>query len=246
MAEPVTVLGVRVDAFTVATLLARIETLCRTRAHALALNVNIHALNLAHQQPWLRAFLNSAPIVWCDGAGVRLGAWLLGHSLPARITYADFMWQLAAYVAPRGLSLYFVGAAPGVAEQASDNLRARYPTLKIVGVHHGYFDKTAGGVDNKAVIHAINQAQPDILVVAFGMPLQERWLMENWPALQAHVALTGGAILDYVSGRTPRGPTWLTRTGFEWLARLLIEPRRLWRRYLIGNPLFVWRVLRQR
>jgi N-acetylglucosaminyldiphosphoundecaprenol N-acetyl-beta-D-mannosaminyltransferase len=78
------------------------------------------------------------------------------------------------------------------------------------------------------------------------MPLQERWLMENWDHIDANVALTGGAVFDYVSGELQRAPRWMTDNGLEWLGRLLIEPRRLWKRYLIGNPLFIWRVLKQR
>ena len=92
----------------------------------------------------------------------------------------------------------------------------------------------------------INTAEPDILLVGFGSPLQERWLMENRDRVNAHVALTGGAVFGYVSGELRRGPRLLTDNGFEWLARLLVEPRRLWRRYLLGNPLFLLRVLMQR
>jgi len=78
------------------------------------------------------------------------------------------------------------------------------------------------------------------------MPLQERWLMQNWERTEAHIALTGGAAFDYISGELRRGPRILTDSGFEWLARLLIEPRRLWQRYVVGNPLFLSRVLKQR
>jgi N-acetylglucosaminyldiphosphoundecaprenol N-acetyl-beta-D-mannosaminyltransferase len=96
------------------------------------------------------------------------------------------------------------------------------------------------------VVEEINTAAPDILLVGLGMPLQERWLMENAHKLDAGATLTGGAVFDYVSGRLSRGPRLLTSHGFEWLARLLVEPRRLWRRYLLGNPLFILRVLKQR
>jgi len=118
--------------------------------------------------------------------------------------------------------------------------------LRIVGTYHGYFDKTPGSPGNEAVIQAINAVKPNILIVGFGMPLQERWLMENWDRVEASVALTGGAVFDYVSGDLRRPPCWMTSHGLEWLGRLLIEPRRLWQRYLIGNPLFLWRVLKQR
>jgi N-acetylglucosaminyldiphosphoundecaprenol N-acetyl-beta-D-mannosaminyltransferase len=85
-----------------------------------------------------------------------------------------------------------------------------------------------------------------MLLLGFGMPLQERWLMQNWDCLDVRVALTGGAAFDYISGDLRRGPRFLTDNGFEWLARLFIEPKRLWRRYVIGNPLFLLRVLKQR
>ena len=91
-----------------------------------------------------------------------------------------------------------------------------------------------------------NAVKPNILIVGFGTPLKERWLMENWDRIEVNVALTGGAVFDYVSGELRRAPRWMTDHGLEWLARLIIEPCRLWKRYLIGNPLFLWRVLKQR
>jgi N-acetylglucosaminyldiphosphoundecaprenol N-acetyl-beta-D-mannosaminyltransferase len=238
----VNVLGVGVDPLTVEELHAEIGRLVRSGERGLVLNANAHCLNLCYEDPKLRDFLNGAELVFCDGAGVMLAARILRRRLPARITYADWIWQLAAFVESEGFSLYFLGARPGVAQQAARRLKERYPGLEIVGVHHGYFDHS----ENEAVVEEINAATPDILLVGLGMPLQEYWLMENWRRLDAGVALTGGAVFDYVSGRLRRGPHLLTRTGFEWLARLLIEPRRLWRRYLIGNPLFLLRVLGQR
>jgi N-acetylglucosaminyldiphosphoundecaprenol N-acetyl-beta-D-mannosaminyltransferase len=100
--------------------------------------------------------------------------------------------------------------------------------------------------ENESVIAIINRLRPNILIVGFGMPLQERWLMENWDRIHANIGLTGGAVFDYISGNVPRAPRWMTDHGFEWLGRLLVEPSRLWRRYLIGNPLFIWRIMKQR
>jgi len=170
----------------------------------------------------------------------------LGYNIPQRITYADWMWQLAEFAESHGFTLFFLGARPGVADKAAARLKERFPNLRIVGTRHGYFDKDAGSPENEAVIRKINAAKPNILIVGFGMPLQECWLMENWDRIEANVALTGGAVFDYVSGELPRGPRWMTDHGLEWLARLIIEPRRLWKRYLIGNPLFLWRVVKQR
>jgi N-acetylglucosaminyldiphosphoundecaprenol N-acetyl-beta-D-mannosaminyltransferase len=233
-----------VDSLTVTELNEAILELIRRRKHALVLNVNVHALNLAAERPWFADTLRQAEIVFCDGAGVRLAALLKGHRLPPRITYADWMWSLAEFASRHGLRLYFLGGRPGVAAQADKALRVCYPTLKIVGTHHGYFEKTAGSRESRTIIDEVNRANPDILVVGFGMPIQEEWLRDHWTMLQVPVALTGGAAFDYVSGTLRRPPKWMQLVGLEWLGRMLIEPKRLWRRYVVGIPLFMVRFIR--
>jgi N-acetylglucosaminyldiphosphoundecaprenol N-acetyl-beta-D-mannosaminyltransferase len=239
------ILGVGVDPLTVEELHAEIGRLVRDGERGLVLNVNAHCLNLCYEDPELRGFLNGAEVVFCDGAGVMLAARILGRRIPERITYADWAWRLAALAAAERYSLYFLGARPGVAQEAAKSLQQSYPNLRIVGVRHGYFDHSAKSPENEAVVREISAAAPDILLVGLGMPLQERWLMENRERIDAGVVLTGGAVFDYVSGGLRRGPRLLTENGFEWLARLFAEPRRLWRRYLVGNPLFLLRVFKQ-
>jgi len=235
---------VGVDPITVAELHAEIARLARAGRPGLILNVNAHCLNLCYEDRGLRDALNSAEVVFCDGAGVMLAARMLGSRIPVRITYAAWIWRLADFAAAEDFSLYFLGARPGLAQEAARRLRERYPGLRIVGVHHGYFDHSAGSAENEAVLEEINATSPDILLIGLGMPLQEIWLTHNRHRLDVGVALTGGAVFDYVSGMVRRGPRILTEHGLEWLVRLLHEPRRLWRRYLIGNPLFLLRVLR--
>ena len=239
------VLGVGVDPITVDGLHAEIARLVRGGEPGLVLNVNAHCLNLCYEDRALRGALNGADVVFCDGAGVMLAARLLGGRIPERITYAAWIWQLADFAAAEGFSLYLLGAKPGVAQEAARRLRERYPDLRIVGTRHGYFDHLAESAENEAVLEEINAAAPDILLVGLGMPLQERWLTENRHGLDAGVALSCGAAFDYASRRVRRGPSLLTESGFEWLTRLINEPCRLWRRYLLGNPLFLLRVLRQ-
>lgn len=239
-------LGVQIDPLTVDQLLQRIAQIIDQRCRALVLNVNVHIYNLAASHPWLTHWLNKAEIVFCDGAGVMLGTRLLGKSIPERITYADWFWQLAALAEARGYTLFFLGAQPGVAQKAADRLRTAHPRLQIVGIRDGYFDSTPGSAENEAVLAAINAASPDVLTVGMGMPRQEQWLRDNWDRLDVRVALTGGAVFDYISGDLARAPRWMTDNGLEWLGRLLIEPKRLWRRYLLGNPRFLLRVLQHR
>jgi len=242
----VNLLGVRVHALTLIQLHQLLADAVTRDAHSLVLNVNVHCLNLAYDHAWLQGFLNDAPLVFCDGAGVMLGARLLGRSIPERITYADWIWQLAEFCERQQFTMFFLGGRPGVAARAADRLHSLHPRLHIVGTQHGFFNKARCSAENSQVVEAVNRTRPNLLLVAFGMPLQERWLMENWDRIDANVALTGGAVFDYLTGELRRAPRWLTAHGLEWLGRLVIEPRRLWKRYLLGNPLFLWRVLRQR
>lgn len=241
----VNVLGVRLHPLDVDGLHAAIGAAVDGAGKALVLNANAYGLNLARRRPWLRDILNRADIVFTDGAGVVLAARLLGHRGLVRITYADWTWQLAEFAERRAYSLYFLGGQPGVAQEAAANLVARHPGLRIAGTAHGYFDQTPGSADSRRVIDEVNASGADILLVGFGMPLQEAWLAAHWADLRVHVGLTGGAVFDYISGRLRRGPRWMTDNGLEWLARLVIEPGRLWRRYVLGNPAFLASVLLQ-
>ena len=237
------ILGVRVHLITKAILHQSIAEIIHANRRALILNVNVHALNLACDNPWLRNFFNQADIMFSDGAGVIMAARLMGYKIPERITYADWMWELASLADHDRYTMFFLGAKPNVAEKAANCLQERFPTLDILGTYHGYFKKDANSKENDELIEEINALSPNILVLGMGMPIQERWLMENWDRINANIALTGGAVFDYVSGELNRAPRWMTDCGFEWLGRLIIEPRRLWKRYLIGNPLFFWRIL---
>jgi N-acetylglucosaminyldiphosphoundecaprenol N-acetyl-beta-D-mannosaminyltransferase len=238
----VVIFGVRVNGVTVPDLHEAIRTAIIQNKRYLILNVNILALNLSMEKVWLRDLLNSAKIVFCDGAGVILGARILGYHIPERITYAEWVWKLAKFITENHFSVYFLGGKPGITEKAAQNLLVRFPAIQIVGVHHGYFNMTIGDPENDFVLDSIRKVAPDILIVGFGMPLQEQWLLENWNSLDVKVGLTGGAVFDYISGELHRAPRWMTDNGLEWLGRLFIEPKRLWRRYIIGIPLFFWRI----
>ena len=167
------------DPVTVEGLHEEVGRLIRAEERGLVLNANAHCLNLCYEAPEVRAFLNRADVVFCDGAGVMLAARLLGGRIPERITYADWAWRLVAFAEAQGFSIYLLGARPGVAEEAARRLKARYPDLEIAGVRHGFFDHAAGSPGNEAVVREINGARPDILLVGLGMPLQEYWLMET-------------------------------------------------------------------
>ena len=208
----------------------------RERRHLLVLNANAHMVVLTKRHAWLRDLLNRADIAFCDGAGVQLGAWLLNGIRPNRTTPPEWIDRFASQLPPRA-TIFWLGGAPGVVELAAERFGARHG-VRTVGVQHGYFDQREGSADNEALIRRINAASPDVLLVNMGMPLQERWLDQCWHRIDARVAIAAGALVDHVAGRVRRPSRFVADIGLEWLVRLVREPRRLWRRYLLGLPVF--------
>jgi N-acetylglucosaminyldiphosphoundecaprenol N-acetyl-beta-D-mannosaminyltransferase len=205
--------------------------------------VNAHVLNQSREIPSLRAALERADLVYCDGYGVRLAAKALDAEIPHRMTGADWIWHLAALCEAAGQSVYLLGSEPGVAAETGRRLGRWYPRLAIAGTHHGFFD--IGSPHDDRVVEDINERRPDIVLVGMGTPKQELWVEHNAARLDTDVLWTVGALFDYVSGRVPRAPGWLADNGLEWIFRLAIEPQRMWRRYLLGNPVFISRVMAQ-
>lgn len=215
-----------------------------TSKPSIMLSANIHGFNQAHKFQWLMKLNNEAELVRNDSAGIQLAGKILGIEIKDRMTWADFGWELAAYCEKEGISQYFLGNKQGIAEKAKKKLQERYPDLKVIGTHHGYFQKE--GDENEKVIEEINQLKPDILIVGFGMPLQEKWIMENREKLNVGIIMTGGNCFTFLAGEESRAPEWMHENGLEWLYRFIKEPKRMFSRYVIGNPLFIIRVLMQK
>ncbi len=242
--DTINLLGVNIHLVTIEDVLEQMDGLLATRQKSVITHVHVMAINLAYEQTWFRDFLNQSSLVYCDGMGVRLGARLLGYqNIPERFTLADWMDQLAQFAAAHHYSIFFLGNPPGSADRAADILCKKYPDLKIVGTQHGYFDRSAGSPANELVINQIQKTRPDILMVGFGMPAQEKWIYENGDRIAARLIIPCGAIFEYVAGDLKRGPRWMTDHYLEWLARVIISPSRYWKRYLVDNPKFIARLL---
>jgi N-acetylglucosaminyldiphosphoundecaprenol N-acetyl-beta-D-mannosaminyltransferase len=242
--EEVRLLQIRFHKIIVNALINYILKAAQSSQKTIVGNVNVQAMNIAHKMSWYRDFLNNADIVFCDGFGVLLGAKLLGYSVGAehRMTGPDYIEDLVLACERQNVSVFLLAGKPGVVDKAISKFLAVAPNLKIQG-HHGYFEKS--GEENDFVIQKINDFKPGLLYVGFGMPLQERWILDNLNRIEARVFMPMGACLDFYTGTVYRGPRWMTGRGLEWLTRLLVEPQRLWERYIIGNPLFFYRVFEQ-
>ncbi len=201
--------------------------------------VNAHCLNVAYADTDYAAVLRTATRVWPDGTGVRLAGRRLGFPVPENVNGTDLFPLICAAAEREGFSLFFYGARPAVVEQVVAHVRRDFPRARIAGFCDGYGD-------DAVAVARINAARPDLLFVAKGVPLQEKWIAAHRDALACRAAVAVGGLFDFVSGRIPRAPAWMRRLGVEWLFRLYQEPVRLFRRYVVGNPLFLWRLSRHR
>lgn len=211
---------------------------------ALVSNVNIHCMILSQKNDRLKKFLNQSHVVYCDGDGVRWGCQILKKEPPPKVAFTRWIWSLAAYAEQKQLSLFLLGAKPGVAEMAKKKLLQKYPNLKVLGTQDGYFEKT--GRENDKVVETINFVRPDILIIGFGMPYQEEWLEKNWQNIKSHVFLPGGGVIDYAAGQLGEVPNWMIRLHLEWLFRIIEEPKRLFWRYAIEIPSFFYFIFKER
>ncbi|HVZ71403.1 MAG TPA: WecB/TagA/CpsF family glycosyltransferase [Polyangia bacterium] len=204
--------------------------------------VHPHALNLAVENDELRGALRRADLVLPDGAGIRLGGRVIGFSLRQNLNGTDMLPALCARAAREGVPLVLIGAAPDVAEACAARLREQTPGLEIPVVRHGFLSEA----ESAAVAAEVGALGRALVLVAMGSPHQERWTWKHLAAVGGASVVTVGGLFDFYSGRVPRAPLAWRELGLEWVFRFLQEPRRLARRYLLGNPLFMLRAMRQR
>jgi N-acetylglucosaminyldiphosphoundecaprenol N-acetyl-beta-D-mannosaminyltransferase len=236
------IMGVALDNMSRADIEARVIGAARAGEKLLIANANAHMVVLAQTRPWLREFLARADITFCDGAGVQLAALALRGKVIHRTTPTEWVRVVLDALGPEA-SVFWLGGEAAVVNQAAKVFERRYG-VRTAGIQHGFFDTSPGSQESLDVAAAIRAARPNILLVNMSMPLQERWLAEHFAQLPPCVALTGGALVDHAAGLVRRPPRWVANMGLEWLVRLAVEPRRLWRRYLLGLPLFGAYVLR--
>jgi N-acetylglucosaminyldiphosphoundecaprenol N-acetyl-beta-D-mannosaminyltransferase len=202
---------------------------------------NAHTLNLAAADPDYRDVLNAADHVFNDGTGVRWAARLKGIRLRDNLVGTDLVPAMFRRTAGRGYSYFLLGSDRDTIGRAARFTEQEFPGWTLAGQHHGY---VADRESSARVIARINAARPDVLLVGMGNPLQERWIHDHLAELRVPVCMGVGGLFDLWGGGVSRAPAWLRRIGHEWIWRLLQQPRDKARRYLLGNPLFLARILR--
>ena len=235
-------MGLALDRATMEEALARCLAWCEgpRRTHTVV-TVNASHVSLARRDPELRAACRAGDLVLADGMPVVWSARLLGAALPERVSGCDLMPRLLAEAGRRSLRVYFLGARPDVvSDLAARSVRA-HPGLVLAGFRDGYFSPA----DHAAIVEEIRRAEPHLLFVGMPSPFKETWCERHRARLAVPVVAGVGGTFDVLAGRVRRAPPWMQRSGLEWSWRLLMEPRRMWRRYLATNSEFLWLAARE-
>jgi exopolysaccharide biosynthesis WecB/TagA/CpsF family protein len=204
--------------------------------------LNAHCVNVAMSNKKYVEALRAADLRFADGSGMRIAAKLAGVTLRDNVNGTDLFPLLCRDAARNGVSIGLLGARPDVAARCAETMASRFPGLRVAFTHHGYFSEA----DTPSIIRSINESGTGLLFVALGVPSQELWIARHAAELQVPVILGVGALFDFYSGSVRRAPLAFRKLGMEWAYRFLLEPRRLFARYVFGNPLFIWRVVVRR
>jgi N-acetylglucosaminyldiphosphoundecaprenol N-acetyl-beta-D-mannosaminyltransferase len=233
-------LGCPVDALTMEQTVARVEKAIAQRETTQHVAINAAKVVRYQHDEALRAAVDGCELATADGQPVVWASRLLGPALPERVAGIDLMDSLLGVSRERGYGVFLLGARAEVLERAEREILRRHPGVRIVGRHHGYF-----GAEGEAdVVDEVAAAEPDILFVALETPAKELFLARNRERLAVPFVMGVGGSFDVLAGERRRAPRWMRRTGLEWLFRLSQDPRRLARRYVVGNSAFIWLVLK--
>ncbi|MCB0956493.1 MAG: WecB/TagA/CpsF family glycosyltransferase [Ilumatobacteraceae bacterium] len=225
--------GVDVDALTMDETVQRIMELVEAGTPVQHVVLNASKVVMMANDERLRAVIAACPVVNADGQSVVTASRILRRPLPERVAGIDLFVELVKRSAADGRSVYFLGARDEVLDEMVRRFREQYPALNIAGWRNGYWE------DDDAVVAQVREAHPDLVFLAIPSPRKEFWLAEHMPAMGVPFAMGVGGSFDVVAGKVKRAPVWVQRIGCEWVYRLVQEPRRMWKRYLVGNTKFI-------
>jgi N-acetylglucosaminyldiphosphoundecaprenol N-acetyl-beta-D-mannosaminyltransferase len=220
--DSVNLLGMRVDRVTMDTVLSLVDGYIRSGKPHHIVTADASMVVTATQDPEFAKIVAASDLVTPDGAGILWATRRMGTPVPAKVSGVDLSAKLIALSGEKGWNVFFLGAGPGVAEAAAQQMRQRYPSANIVGIRDGYFKPE----DEPQIIETIRAAKTDILLVALGIPKQEKFIFRNKAAMGVPVCIGVGGTLDVFSGTVKRAPVWIQNIGLEWLYRTASDPKR--------------------
>jgi N-acetylglucosaminyldiphosphoundecaprenol N-acetyl-beta-D-mannosaminyltransferase len=242
----VIILNVKVGNFTTDEAIKRIEVLIKEGKPEYVVTPNVDHIVKLQNDAEFRQIYENASLVLADGMPLIWAARFLGTPLKGKISGSDLFPKLCRVAAKKGYKLFLLGGREGAALKAAEVLRDRYPDIQIVGTYSPPFGFENDNKENDKIFRMIRDPKPDILFVGLGAPKQERWIYKYRNEYKVPVSIGVGVSFEFVSGMVKRAPLWMQRGGLEWFWRLMMEPKRLWKRYLIDDPIFFWLVFKQK
>jgi N-acetylglucosaminyldiphosphoundecaprenol N-acetyl-beta-D-mannosaminyltransferase len=240
--ERIHMMGITFNNLTMEEAVAAIVERARSTERSQVCFVNADCVNIAYQNAAYKQLLKSSAIVLADGIGLKIAGKILNNNIRQNVNGTDLFPQLCSALAGEDVGIYLLGGKPGVPEEVARWVNDHHPRVRIMGCRHGYFTSD----DTSNVVADIRRSGASILLVAFGVPKQEAWIREHLAESGVRIGMGVGGLFDFYSGRTPRAPVWIREVGMEWLYRFAQEPRRMWRRYFVGNVVFLLRALSAR
>lgn len=236
------ILGVRVSCISMCEVLTLIEDTINNHKNdpILVFPLNVDLLIKAQHDELFRKILNECDLVTADGVPILWAGRMLNKGPKETVSGSDLLPKVCNLAAARGYAVFFLGAGPGVAERASNNLMKEMEGLKVVGVCSPNMDIETDEREQAKAVERVHSAKPDILFVGLGAPKQEKFLWKYRHKLGVPVSIAVGGAFDRVAEKVRRAPIWMQRIGLEWMWRVMQEPKRLWRRYLVDDIPFIW------
>ena len=240
--KTVNVFGCDVAALNMHETLKEVENVINSRRLTQHVVINAGKVVLMNKDKELKNIITKCPIINADGQSIVWASKFLGKNLPERVAGIDLMEELIKLSVEKEYGIYFFGAKEEVVKKVIEHYKEIYPSLKVSGYRNGYFKDE----DIPQITDDMRKSKADILLVAFSSPKKEYWLSENISKINIPFCMGVGGSFDVVAGKTKRAPIWMQRIGLEWFYRFIQEPKRMWKRYLIGNTKFIQLVLKER
>lgn len=238
----ITILNTTIDVLDVLDTIELVEEYVRRKEPLHLMGVNADKINELNKNERLKQIVNSCGIINADGASVVKASRYLGKALPERVAGIDLMQSLVKLSAEKGYSVYLLGAKQEVVEKAAAVLKEQYPALDLAGIHNGYFKES----EWTGISEELKTLQPDFVFVGITSPMKEYLIEFLQDDGNRSVFMGVGGSFDVISGNIPRAPLWMQKTGLEWLFRVIQEPRRLFKRYFVGNMTFIRAIIREK
>jgi len=237
--------GIKIDNITMEEAINKIEGMIQTGKPSYIVTPNAAHIVTLQKDEEFRKIYGRASLVLADGMSLIWASRLLAVPLKEKISGSDLFPKLCEVAAERGFKVFLLGGRPNAALKSAETLKKSYPGLPIVGIYSPPFGFEKDKTENDKILKMIRNSKPDILFVSLGSPKQEKWIYAYYQELNIPVSIGVGAAFEFISGIVRRAPKWMQESGLEWFFRLIQEPKLLWKRYLIGNPIFILLVVRE-